>query len=186
MALKLEHFSPGVYVERIVDIDLAALVREGAEAVLVDLDNTLLPWKSSAVPESSRVWIAEAKRLGIKICIVSNTHYPRRLRRIASELGVASIDRAVKPRRNGCDEAARMLGVELSRCVVVGDQLLTDILGGNLAGASTILVRPMDKREFVGTKISRLVEKLIFVLLERRGERGTKSRAGQSERRNSR
>jgi len=161
MGRLLELCRPDESVPRVTDIDPARLISMGFEALLVDLDNTLLPWKSSEVPEDVREWLGRAKTLGMKLCIVSNTHNPRRLRRIADALGVDSLDRALKPRRAGFARAAEKLGCPKERAAVVGDQILTDIVGGNLAGMHTILVKPMHPREFIGTKISRLLEKLI-------------------------
>lgn len=161
----LSSLRPDLRVANIADIAVADLRERGFGALLLDLDNTLLPWKNSDVPESSKQWVEGAKQLGMKLCIVSNTHYPKRLNRIAEELGIGSVARALKPRARGFLEAARMTGCELASSVVVGDQLFTDILGGNLAGAYTILVNPMHPREFVGTKISRGLEWIVFRLL---------------------
>jgi len=165
MGRLLELCRPDESFLRVTEIDLALLISNGFEAMLVDLDNTLLPWKSCEVPEDVRQWLERARALGMKLCIVSNTHNPRRLRRIAEDLGVQSLHRALKPRRTGFARAAEKLGSSSERAVVVGDQILTDVLGGNLAGMHTILVKPMHPREFIGTKVSRLVERVIFRLL---------------------
>ena len=171
MAGFIELFRPDQSVHGVVDIDLAGLLSRGFSALMLDLDNTLLPWKNSIVPDSSREWIETAKNLGLKLCIVSNTHNPRRLMNISHDLDIPAVYGALKPRRYGFEKAASMLECELSRSVVVGDQLLTDILGGNMAGMHTILVKPMHPKEFIGTKLSRLVEKGIFAVLRR----GTKT-----------
>lgn len=165
MAGVLESFRPNLRVRGVTDIDLASLREQGFEGLLLDLDNTLLPWKNADLPESSATWVEAAKQLGMKPCIVSNTHYPKRLNRIAGELGIPAVAGALKPRGHGFEKAAGLIGCELERAVVVGDQLLTDIWGGNRAGAYTILVNPMHPREFIGTKLSRLVERVIFALL---------------------
>lgn len=177
----LEYFRPDIYVDRITDIDVDALINEGFEALMLDLDNTLLPWKSSDLPETSGEWVRGAMSKGLKVCIVSNTHYPRRLNAIASDLGVDSISQALKPRPHGFQRAAKMLGVRAENTVVVGDQILTDILGGNAWCARTILVKPMDSKEFVGTKVSRLVEKVILALLSRQARTGTNFPEDKSE-----
>lgn len=156
---------PDMRVKCVADIAVADLREMGYKALLLDLDNTLLPWQSSELPESSRRWVEEAKRLGMKLCIVSNTHYPKRLNAIAEELGIGSIARAVKPRAAGFRRAAEIVGCELSSCAVIGDQLFTDIWGGNRVGAYTILVNPVHRREFVGTKISRGLEWIAFRLM---------------------
>lgn len=177
----LELFRPNEFVDSVPEIDLPALKAKGFSSLMLDLDNTLLPWKDSVVPESVAAWVEQAKALGYGLCIVSNTHNPRRLHKIASRLGIPCVHGALKPRKHGFLKAIGMLSCEASGSVVVGDQLLTDILGGNLCGMYTILVRPMHRREFVGTKLSRLVEKGIFALLRRTAGAGTNRGQNQSQ-----
>jgi HAD superfamily phosphatase (TIGR01668 family) len=128
-----------------------------------------------------REWVVQAKEIGFKLTILSNTHSPRRLSKIASELDIPSVSHALKPRTGEFKKAARLAGCETCRVVVVGDQVLTDILGGNLAGMRTILVKPMHPYEFIGTKFSRLVERLILSLLSQPTWLGTKSEGMQSQ-----
>jgi uncharacterized protein len=177
----LNLFRPDEYADGVTDIDASALKAAGFELMIVDLDNTLLPWKSSVVGDDVRNWIGSVKSAGLKLAILSNTHHPRRLSQIASELGVPSISHALKPWRSQFRKAARLAGCEFCHAVVVGDQVLTDILGGNLAGMKTILVKPMHPHEFIGTKISRLIERLIFFALAETPRSGTKSERMQSQ-----
>lgn len=177
----IDRFCPDMCVEHITDVDVAALQALGFEAIMLDLDNTLLPWKSSIVPNDRRQWIDRAKRLGLKLCVVSNTHNPRRLNAIAGELGIPAISRALKPRSHGFDRAVKMLDCEHGKCIVIGDQVMTDMLGGNLAGMYTVLVKPMHHREFIGTKLSRVIEWFILRRLGKDGRLGTKTDAEKSE-----
>ncbi|MCX6345610.1 MAG: YqeG family HAD IIIA-type phosphatase [Armatimonadetes bacterium] len=174
MGTFLDRFCPDLCVKNISDIDLDGLKASGYEALMIDLDNTLLPWKDSCAPASSREWVERAKALGMKICIVSNTHYPSRMMKIAAELDVPALAGALKPRSHGFSKAAKMLGCENAHVVVVGDQVMTDVLGGNRAGMYTILVEPMHPREFAGTKVSRVIERIILFRLRRLGKLGNK------------
>mgnify|MGYP005837571779 CR=1 FL=1 len=179
-------FRPGMCVDGLKDIDLDDLRSRGIRALMLDLDNTILPWQDTAVPESSDRWVRRAKSLGFGVCIVSNTHNPKRLTRIASALGIPSVHRALKPRRRGFEQALRTVGCDPAAAAVVGDQILTDIVGGNLAGMFTILVRPMHPREFIGTKLSRIVERLVLAVLRRADRVGTNTCCDQSEDQDSR
>lgn len=163
-----EKFRPDIYANTLNDIDLTGLKAKGYDALLVDMDNTLLPWKGIHIPDSSRAWVQQATELGFRLCIVSNTHNPHRLRVVGEELGVKTVFQAVKPRRRGFYSAMHMLGSVPEHCVVVGDQMLTDIWGGRRSGMLTILVNPMHSYEFIGTKLSRLVERAIISTLRRR------------------
>ena len=186
MAGLLELFRPDGYVARVMDIDLARLAAAGCDCLLLDLDNTLLPWKSSEVSEEVKAWVARAKELGIRPAIVSNTHYHTRLRKIAEALDIPWTAHAMKPWRKGFVEAARLVGSGPEKAVVVGDQLLTDVLGGNRAGMRTILVKPVHHHEFIGTKLSRLVERGIMSVMGLRVGQGTKWEAIQSQTRDTR
>ena len=165
----------------ITDIDTADLAKQGYNGLILDLDNTLLPWKSSELPESSRRWVEKAKQVGFKPIILSNTHYPKRLNKIAKELEIPALPQAMKPREYCFHQAAKIIECDIEWTVVVGDQLITDIWGGNMACAYTILVNPMHPKEFFGTKISRLVENLIFLALDMEPQVGTKSKPTKSE-----
>jgi HAD superfamily phosphatase (TIGR01668 family) len=173
MSCFLELFRPNECVDSLTEINLEALRLAGYDTILLDLDNTILPWKDGTVPEKSEEWIKSAKVAGFKLCIVSNTHNPVRLVRIANALEVKYVFRALKPRRYGFRKAAELTDSTFPTCVVVGDQLLTDVAGGNMAGMRTVLVKPMHHREFFGTKLSRLVERVIFARLAS-GGRGDK------------
>jgi uncharacterized protein len=158
-----------MYVDSVPVIDIADLRRRGIQAVLTDLDNTLVPWQGTNISPEVRAWLKDAADQGLKLCIVSNTRSMRRLRNISAELEIPYVRKGLKPRRIGFRAALQLLDVDVSKAAVLGDQMFTDVLGGNRLGAFTILVRPMHPREFFGTKISRLFERVILRLFEQRG-----------------
>jgi len=84
----------------------------------------------------------------------------------------------LKPRRKGLAAALEMIGSESARTAMIGDQVFTDVLGGRRMGMYTILVKPMARREFVGTKVSRLFERGLLAYLRRCGMLGTKRAEG--------
>ncbi|MFQ3548587.1 MAG: YqeG family HAD IIIA-type phosphatase [Armatimonadota bacterium] len=178
--------TPDCYEKSISDINLEYLHSKEYNTLLIDLDNTILPWKSSDVPKESIDWIKKAKSMGFNICIVSNTHYPKRLKKISDKLGVEYIYNAMKPRKACFDRALKIFEDRDNNIknnikpVVVGDQLFTDIYGGNRCGIFTILVKPMDKTEFIGTRINRLFEAVVLRFI---GDslKGTKSFLNKSE-----
>lgn len=160
---------PSKWVPSVWHIAPRELKDQGISAILVDLDNTLVPWRSYDIPSEVKEWLRAVHESGLKVCIVSNTHYSRRLQRLAEDLGVPYVRRIMKPRRGGFREALRLLGCQPAEAVVVGDQIFTDILGGNRMGLRTILVKPLSKREFLGTKLSRAVERILLWVFRRRG-----------------
>jgi hypothetical protein len=160
---------PAEYSESLAGIDISELKHRGIYALLVDLDNTLVRWQGYDIPPEVKAWIKEAGEQGVRVCIVSNTRSWKRLEKLAAALDVPFVKRSWKPRRAGFREALKLLNVETEHAAVIGDQILTDILGGNRLELYTILVCPLHPKEFVGTKISRLFEKVVLRLLERRG-----------------
>lgn len=165
----LSLLSPSEFVESICDVDIAQLRNRNITALLIDLDNTLVAWQRYNIAKDVIDWVNSAIEFGIKVCIVSNTRTPRRLERLANELGVPFTKKALKPRRRGFREGLNILNVDASQTAVIGDQIFTDILGGNRLGLYTILVRPISGREFIGTKLSRVLEAILLGYWKRKG-----------------
>ncbi len=53
----------------------------------------------------------------------------------------------------------RRLGASKANAVMIGDQLYTDVWGGNLAGIDTILVKPQTTVDLWYTQIFRIFER---------------------------
>ncbi len=140
----LTHLTPGFLRAR------------GLKGVILDLDNTLLPYEAEEVPEDVLAWLQELKEAGIPVYLLSNAR-PCRFRRIQAALGLPGHAPAFKP-WFGFRKAIRALGLNPGEVAVVGDQVFTDVLGGNLAGGYTVLVPPLADREFFYTRFIRLLE----------------------------
>ena len=74
----------------------------------------------------------------------------------------------VKPRRRAFRKALEELKLSVSDVAVLGDQIFTDVLGGNRMGLYTILVTPISDKEFIWTKLMRQFERLILKYLQRK------------------
>jgi HAD superfamily phosphatase (TIGR01668 family) len=177
----IDLLTPDLYEPSLADIDLVSLRKLGITCLLLDLDNTILPWRGYDVPASSCDWISHAREMGMKICIASNTRNPSRLRKVAEGLGVPCLEKAAKPRRRGLRAAMEMIGGTPGETAMIGDQVFTDVLGGNRLGLFTILVNPMHSHEFAGTKLTRMIERPLIRMLRKRGLLGTKGRERASE-----
>lgn len=154
-------------VDSVYDIDLEELKKQGIRGIIADLDNTLVPWRSCEIPCALEDWFCRVRNAGLKIAVVSNNS-PSRVAEFSSRLGVTCIAKAVKPRRGAFRRIAADFGFAPQEMAVVGDQLFTDILGGNRSGMYTILVKPLSRHEFVGTKLVRLVERIFLRRLQKR------------------
>lgn len=149
---------PAEYRRSIHHIDLDRLAGLGKKAVLLDLDNTLVEWNHPEPPVELLKWLAAVRARGMQPCLVSNNKGPR-VSAFAAKAGIPYVSNAIKPRRKGFREAMARLGVTPDQTVVVGDQLFTDILGGNRSGAYTILVTPLHPRELLWTRMMRRFER---------------------------
>lgn len=157
----LRRLCPLQSVDRLIDVDLDRLREKGKRLLLLDVDNTLLPWRGLEIPAATHEWVAHARDLGFQLCILSNTRHPARLERLAGELGISFRRGRFKPSTHMYRLALEEFGVAAEEAVMIGDQLFTDILGANRAGVDSVWVRPMTGRDFVGTKVSRLGELLV-------------------------
>ena len=146
--------------DSVYDISPRALVACGIRGVILDLDNTLVPWGARAAPPELFGWITAGRTEGLRFCIVSTNRGPR-VARLAAALGLPAVTGALKPRRGALRRALGVMGTTPTTTALVGDQLFTDILGGNRLGLHTILVRPQSKREFILTRLVRWAERLV-------------------------
>jgi HAD superfamily phosphatase (TIGR01668 family) len=154
--------SPDLVVRALEDVDLEWLASKGVRAILLDVDNTLTLWRSEEVSPEKALWVERAKE-GFSICLVSNTIFGRRLRRLAERFGVPHVacwGVSRKPFPWGVKRALQKTGVTTQKACIVGDQIFADVLAGKLAGLVTVLVDPIDPAsEFILTRLARLVER---------------------------
>jgi uncharacterized protein len=153
--------SPDLYFSSVHAIDLAALARAGVRVLLLDLDNTLLPRDTNVVPDGLKEWAASLRARGFSVCLVSN-NWHERVHHVANELGFDLVDKAVKPLPFAFLKAVRLEGATAREAAVIGDQLFTDILGGNMLGMRTVLVAPLSATDLPHTLLLRRLEALVL------------------------
>ncbi|RKD23963.1 hypothetical protein BEP19_05955 [Ammoniphilus oxalaticus] len=164
----LKKLLPNLYVSSIYQIDLQALKQKGIKGIITDLDNTLIEWdRPDATPELLE-WLKQLREEGFKVIVVSNNNQPR-VSSFAEPLGIPYISRAKKPSRASFHKAMNILGVSANQIVMIGDQMLTDILGGNRLGLYTILVSPVAQTDGFFTKINRGIERIALARLRKKG-----------------
>lgn len=159
---------PDVYLESIYELDLNKLKKKGIRGIITDLDNTLIAWNDDTIYPKLAEWFKILKEENFKVCIVSNNSRGR-VKIFSDMLEIPAIPKAVKPRRKAFRVALDKMGLQPREAAVVGDQLFTDVLGGNRLGLFTVLVIPVSEREFIGTKIVRKVERWVLKKLQHKG-----------------
>ncbi|MDH7577848.1 MAG: YqeG family HAD IIIA-type phosphatase [Bacillota bacterium] len=159
--MKFNLLRPKKIYNSLVEIPLDDLLRTGIRGMIIDLDNTLTEWRNPVISQKTVTWLELAKSMGFQVCFVSNNS-TMRVQEVAQKVGVPFVARAQKPRRWSFMCALEIMGTRAEETAVIGDQIFTDVLGGNRAGLYTILVTPISKREFFGTRLVRLLERLIL------------------------
>lgn len=154
-------FMPDLYVNDLTEVSLESLQQRNIKGLILDLDNTLVAWNRYDLSPQVISWVTKAKELGFTVFIVSNA-LEERVRYFSETLGIPGISKAQKPRRSALRSAVSKMGLSLREVAVIGDQMLTDVWGGNRLGVYTILVRPLASREFFLTRLGRKFEKLIL------------------------
>jgi HAD superfamily phosphatase (TIGR01668 family) len=135
-------FYPTILLHRVTEITPQFLRRLGVKALILDADNTLTTHNNPEPDADVLLWLREMKGQGIRLIIASNNS-DGRIRPFAEKLGLDFVARACKPLPVGISASAKRLGLTRREVAVAGDQIFTDILGGNLFGCATILVEPM-------------------------------------------
>ncbi len=159
---------PDIYLESIYQLDLSKLKKKGIKGIITDLDNTLIAWDENEIYPQLDDWFKILKKEGFKVCIVSNNSLER-VSEFADIFGIPAIPKAVKPRRRAFRLAMEKMQLKPEEAAVLGDQVFTDVLGGNRLGLFTILVIPVSEREFIGTKVVRQAEKFVLKRLKNKG-----------------
>ena len=112
------------------------------EGLILDVDETLVPFKQKKASMELQQWITEIGR-NTPIWLVSNNISQARISDIAKSVNLPFIFAAKKPSRRKLKQAARAMDLPVERVAMVGDRLFTDVLAGNRLGMFTILVEPM-------------------------------------------
>lgn len=152
---------PHLQLNRATDITAELLNKMNITCLILDVDNTLCLKKGKIILDGVMNWLEKMQNDGIKLIILSNAK-PKRMEGIAKNFGLPFVGLGGKPLTFGYRRAAKRMGEGIKNCAIVGDQLLTDILGGNLAGCKTILVCPVELESSFGFKIKRGIERKLL------------------------
>ena len=161
-------FCPRATATTLYELKPGFFLHRGLRGLIIDLDNTLVAWGEDKVSGPMREWVREIKAAGLKICILSNA-LEQRVRAVGESLEVPWVSRAVKPRKHPFRQALKILGTAPGETAVIGDQIFTDIWGGNRMGLYTIWTTPLSTRELPSTKAVRRLERLVIKRFREKG-----------------
>jgi HAD superfamily phosphatase (TIGR01668 family) len=161
---------PDLKVSSVCEITTELLRRHDITAVMVDLDDTLVPSGSEVIRQEIREWMTGLVSAGYPLLILSNGER-RRVAFWAAEFGIPGFPLSGKPFWFAFRRGLRRLGATPAQTLMVGDQLFTDVLGANLLGLKTVLVQPLSPGKLPHTRLLRRLEARILRRQARSGER---------------
>ena len=165
----LNRFLPNEYVKSIFEIKLDELIEKGIKGIITDLDNTLVPWDAKNATPNVIEWFELIASYHLKVTIISNNN-EERVKTFSDPLGIPYLFDAKKPLQRTFNKGAQQMNLANDEIAVIGDQLLTDILGGNSGGYYTILVVPIVQTDAKITKMNRFMERKILNYLRKKGK----------------
>ncbi len=134
---------PALMTECVTDLTPALLSRLGIRLLMLDFDNTVVPYTTDEPTEQVLAWLEAMRSSQVTLCVVSNSKKDR-VRRFCQKYGIDCITHAAKPFPRGIRQCLERYGLPPEQCALVGDQIYTDTLGANCAGVRPILVRAID------------------------------------------
>ena len=138
---------PKIITDKLTDITQDLLHSRNIRLLMLDFDNTIVPYTTSVPTEEMAAWLRDMNATDIQVCIVSNSHNDR-VPQFCREHGLDCITHAKKPFSKGINECLAKYGIPATEAALVGDQIYTDTLGANCAGVTSILVKAIDNHNF--------------------------------------
>jgi HAD superfamily phosphatase (TIGR01668 family) len=155
-------FKPKLIARDIYNIDFGKLKAKGINALLVDIDDTLMPRHVTDISPQVFEWIVARKEEGFKICLTSNSYHPLRIKYFGETLGAPAISLGLKPLPLAFWRSLRELNARPEEAAMIGDQIFMDILGANLLNIYSIYVKHMTPEVFFLRKWMRRAEEWVL------------------------
>ena len=160
-------FTPKYYIHKFNALRVEYLLEHGIKVLICDIDNTLVAHDVALPNEEVCSFLKGIAQVGISVVFISN-NVEERVHTFAKDLGYPYYSFAMKPLPLTYWKMLREYKVKKSEVAVLGDQLMTDILGANFVGLHTILTAPVVERDLACTKINRKFENMVFARLKKK------------------
>lgn len=159
---------PKEFVRSVLDLTPEKLHDLGIKGIITDLDNTLVEWDRANATEELEQWLASMKDAGINVIIASNNNEDR-VKKFAEPINLPYLFRAKKPLLGAFKSALKQLDLQPQQVMMLGDQMLTDMMGANRMKMHTILVKPVANSDGMVTKFNRAIERRVYKYLAKKG-----------------
>ena len=156
-----EKLFPDRYYESVFEIPYKELRQQNIQALIFDIDNTLVPHNISRPPEKTSNLLNRLQRMGFKVCLLTNNGKSR-LTRFNEHLNLPAYHKGLKPMAGKAKKAMRIMGVTPQATALIGDQIFTDIWCGKRLKVTTILVKPISNKDFISVRMKRVLEKSVI------------------------
>ena len=151
---------PKLYLNKVEDITVEILSENKIKALILDVDNTLIDINKN-LSKDIIDWAMNLRGHGFRLYILSNTNHKEKVDGVAKKLGIPYENFAKKPFKSGFLRVKEKLQLEAEQIAVVGDQIFTDVIGGNRCDMYTILVDPISEKDYWYTAWKRPIENAI-------------------------
>lgn len=151
---------PNMLLNSVIEITPKILKDNNINAIILDVDNTLINIKQE-LSDNIKAWVKQMKENGIKLYILSNTNDKEKVGKVSNALDIPYVNLAKKPFKKGFLKVQNILQEKSENIAAVGDQIFTDVVGGNRCNMFTILVEPIQKKEYWYTRWKRPIENII-------------------------
>lgn len=152
---------PNIKLDKITDISVDILKKYNITALILDVDNTLSTHHGQVLTDGLEEWLKNMRENNIKLTVLSNST-KKRLDPFAKKIGLDYISLGLKPLPFGYLRALKALGTKRKNTAIVGDQIFTDTLGGNLVGLNTLLLTPIKPETSLRFRFKRRIEKFLI------------------------
>ncbi|MGN1000341.1 MAG: YqeG family HAD IIIA-type phosphatase [Bacilli bacterium] len=159
----MDNFIPNMYKKDILDIDYEKLKNLGIKCLIFDLDNTIALIDEKTIPSRVEELFKDIKK-DFRLVIISN-NTKKRISAFCEPFDTPFVSFAMKPLTCGFSKIKKKYGLKKEEMCMIGDQLMTDVLGGNIFGIYTILVDPLGKKDLKITSVNRFFENKIITKL---------------------
>lgn len=152
---------PKIKLNKVTDISVELLKKYNITALILDVDNTLSTHHGQQLTDGLEEWLSYMKKNGIGLIVLSNSKI-KRVEPFANKIGLDFISLGLKPLPFGYLRAVKALAAKKRNIAIVGDQIFTDVLGGNALGIKTVLLTPIKEEEMWSFRLRRSIEKKLF------------------------
>ena len=169
MKLLEKFFLPDTYAESVFAVDLEALKKQGISLVLCDIDNTLAAHDDPHPDVRAKAFMEQVLRADMQFLLISN-NTKKRVGAFAEKCNAKYYCSSLKPLKHQYKRILKEQNVSSDEVAVIGDQLITDILGGKRMKFYTVLTSPLYEKDIIYTKITRIAERMIYFIFEKQGK----------------